>query len=224
MQGGDAVGLQPPPGPITGLDEIRDLLGRVAGRDPEAMPELRAVLDRRPELWRRLGDLAAHVELAWVGEVAGPNVALAEMLTRKVAELKRELGGPTPSTLERLLIDRVAACWLQVHHADLAAARPQDETAEGRERLRKRQDAAERRYAGAVEALARVRRLLPGGEMPSPGWGEPSAESGMAEGEPVDVVPFAPAPGGRESPDRAAPAGGGWTRGRARRAGDLGRA
>jgi len=202
MPGGDAVGQQQPPGPIAGLDEIRDLLGRAAGRHPGALPELRAVLDRRPELWRKLGDLAAHVELAWVGEVAGANAALAEVLTRKIAELKREMGGPTPSTLERLLIDRVAACWLQIHHADLAAARPVDATAEGRERLRKRQEAAERRYAGAVEALARVRRLLPAGEVPSPGTVDPRSEPDAIEGEPVDVVPFEPASGSRRSTNR----------------------
>jgi len=184
------VGPKQPPGPIAGLDEIRELLGRAAGGDQEEMPELRAALDHRPELWRKLGDLAAHVELAWVGEVAGPNPALAEVLTRKVAELKRDLGGPTPSPLERLLIDRVAACWLQIHHADLAAARPVDATAEGRERLRKRQEAAERRHAGAIEALARVRRLLPAGGMPSPGSGEQPAEPCVSGGQQVDVVPF----------------------------------
>src|SRR3982751_2113489 len=123
MQGGDAVGPQQPPGPITDLDEIRDLLGRAAGGDSKAIPELRAVLDHRPELWRRLGDLAAHVELAWIGEVAGPDPALAEVLARKVAGLKRELGGPAPSPLERLLADRIVACWLQLHHADLAAVK-----------------------------------------------------------------------------------------------------
>jgi hypothetical protein len=220
MQGSDAVGLQQPPGPVDDLDEIRDLLRRAAGGAQGALPELRSVLDNRPELWRRLGDLAAHVELAWVGEVAGPNPALAEVLTRKVADLKRELGGPTPSPLERLLVDRIAACWLQLHHADLAAARPQDDTNEGRERLRKRQEAAERRYAGAVEALARVCRLLPSGGMPSPGSGEQPAESGVAEGESVDVVPFTPARRSRNSTVRAGSAGRRSTRGRARQAGD----
>src|SRR4051812_947886 len=98
MQGGDAVGPKQPPGPIAGLDEVRDLLGRAAGGDQEAMPELRAVLDRRPEVWRRLGDLAAHVELAWIAEISGPNPALAEVLTRKVAAMKEELGGPAPTS------------------------------------------------------------------------------------------------------------------------------
>lgn len=218
------MGQQQPPGPIAGLDEIRELLGRAAGGDPEAMPQLRAVLDRRPELWRKLGDLAAHAELAWVGEVAGPNPALAEVLTRKVAELKRELGGPTPSPLERLLVDRVAACWLQIHHADLAAARPVDATAEGRERLRKRQAAAEGRYAGAIEALARLRRLLPAGEMPSPGSVDQPAERSVEEGEPIDVVPFTPARKIRESNDRAESAGRRSTRGRAWPAGEPGQA
>ncbi len=105
--------------------------------------------------------------------------------------------------LERLLVDRVAACWLQLHHADLAAARMHDETAEGSERMRRRQAAAERRYAGAVEALARVRRLLPAGGMPSPGSEEQPAEPGVAEGEPVDVLPFTPARKGRSFTDRS---------------------
>ena len=218
------MGQQQPPGPIADLDEIRELLGRAARGDPEALPELRAVLDRRPELWRKLGDLAAHAELAWVGEVAGANAALAEVLTRKVAELKRELGGPMPPPLERLLVDRIAACWLQIHHADLAAARPVDATAEGRERLRKRQEAAERRYAGAIEALARVRRLLPAGGVPSPNSGEHPVEPGVAEGEPIDVVPFTPARKGRISTICARSAGRRSTQGRARQAGEPGQA
>ncbi len=211
------MGQQPPPGPIAGLDEIRDLLGRAAGGDQEAMPELRAALDHHSEVWRRLGDLAAHAELAWVTEIAGSNPALAEVLTRKVAAMKEELGGPAPTSLERLLIDRVAACWLQIHHADLAAARPVDATAQGRERLRKRQEAAERRYAGAIEALARVRQLLPAGGMPSPDLGVQPAESDVVDGEPIDVVPFAPNSRSRRSSGRADSTEGARTRRRARR-------
>jgi len=218
------VGPQQQQGPIAELDEIRALLTRAAQGDREALPELRAVLDRRPELWRKLGDLAAHVELAWIGEVAGANPALAEVLTRKVAVLKRELGGSSPCPLERLLVDRVAACWLQLHHADLAAARPHDETTEGLERMRKRQAAAERRHAGAIEALARVRRLLPAGGAPSPNSGEHPVEPGVAEGEPMDVVPFTPARKGRKSTSCARSVGRRSTRGRARQAGEPGQA
>lgn len=216
------MGPKQPPGRIADLDEIRELLGRAAGGDQEAMPELRAALDHRSEVWQRLGDLAAHAELAWVGEIAGANPALAEVLTRKVGSLKEDLGGPTPSPLERLLIDRVAACWLQIHHADLAAARPVDATAEGRERLRKRQEAAERRYSGAIEALARVRRLLPAGGMTSPGPGEQPAEPGVAHGGRADVVPFTPARERRRSTGEAQSAGRRSARGRARQAGEPG--
>ncbi|WP_165252763.1 hypothetical protein [Paludisphaera soli] len=128
--------------PTVELDEIRDLLRRAAGKDAGAMPELRAALDRRPEVWRRLGDPAAHVERTWIGELAGPDAALAEVFARRAADLRRELIGPAPSPLERLLVDRVVACWLQVRHADLAAARPGGRTAEGRDRMTRRQSAA----------------------------------------------------------------------------------
>ena len=46
MPGGDAVGPKQPPGPIADLDEIRDLLGRAAGGDQEALPELYDLGDR----------------------------------------------------------------------------------------------------------------------------------------------------------------------------------
>jgi len=36
--------------------------------------------------------------------------------------MRTELAGPRPSPIERLLVQRVVACWLQVYHADAMAA------------------------------------------------------------------------------------------------------
>ncbi|WP_165252751.1 hypothetical protein [Paludisphaera soli] len=183
MHGSDAEG--PQGAPNAEIDEIRGLLTDARRGGDEALARLRAALDRRPEIWRRLGDLAAHVERSWIGELAGPDAALAEIFARKAADLRRELGGAAASPLERLLVDRVVACWLQVHHADLAAARPGGATAEGRDRLTRRQSAAERRYVGAIEALARLRRT------PSAA-GEPRTEPTAEPGGSADVIPFEP--------------------------------
>jgi hypothetical protein len=107
------------PGPAAhDLDEIRALLARAGGGDQAALPRLRALLDET-EMWRRLGDLAAHAELTWIRHVSGTDLALREMLARKLGALKAELGGPAPSPLERLMIDRIAINWLIVGHADL---------------------------------------------------------------------------------------------------------
>jgi hypothetical protein len=44
-------------------------------------------------------------------------------LQKRLAQLQAELEGPEATPLERLLVERVLLCWLQVHHADLCVAR-----------------------------------------------------------------------------------------------------
>ena len=86
---------------------------------------------------------------------------LAEALDRKVEAMKNELGGPSPSPLERLLIERVAACWLQLNYADAVAAQARDVSLKQAELALRRQAKAHKCYLTAIGALATVRRLLP---------------------------------------------------------------
>ena len=77
------------------LVEIRAVLGRANAGDVEALPRHRELLDATG-LWRRLGDLSTHAEMTWLEHVGGANLAMKEMLARKLQELKAELGGPAP--------------------------------------------------------------------------------------------------------------------------------
>ena len=165
------------------LDEIRAVLARAGGGDQAALPRLRALLDET-EMWRRLGDLAAHAELTWIGHVSGTDLGLREMLARKLGALKAELGGPAPSPLERLLIDRIAINWLIVGHADLEAAGTKDGDPRRADLALKRQTQAELRYATAIKALAAIRRLLPTTASPTgAGAAARPAEAGTQEDE-----------------------------------------
>ncbi len=92
MQGSEAE--EPQAVPAVEAEELRGLMTDARRRDDEALARLRAALDRRPEVRRKLGDLAAHVERTWIAELAGPHAALAEVFARKAADLRRELGGP----------------------------------------------------------------------------------------------------------------------------------
>src|SRR4051812_48843084 len=132
-------------------EEAQRLLLRAQGGDLACLPELRALLDQRRELWERAGDLAQHAELSMLRLVAGTNLLALEAVQRKLAELKAELAGPNPSPLERLLVDRVGVCWLQVHHLDLQAGSVADggNTAQGFY-LQRRLDSAHRRYLQAI--------------------------------------------------------------------------
>jgi hypothetical protein len=165
------------------LAEIRAVLSRVGGGDHAALPRLRALLDQT-QLWRQLGDLAAHAELTWIRHVSGTDLALREMVARKLGALKAELGGPAPTALERMLIDSIAISWLIVSHADLEAAGTKDGDPRRANLAMKRQTQAMQRYATAIKALATVRRLLPPALVPAgDGPAARPTEAGMQQDE-----------------------------------------
>jgi hypothetical protein len=153
------------PFPTTELpnpDRLRQLEQRARQGDASALPELRQALDDQPEVWRRCGDLATQAESAWLGLACGPDLLLRVALTRRLDELKQELAGLDPSPLEKLLVGRVAALWLQVHYADAVYAQAKGPTVTPAllRELQGRQESAERRYQAALKQLALVRKLL----------------------------------------------------------------
>ena len=180
--------------PDEGEAEIRDLMERAKNGDPTELEALRRALDRHPEVWRAHGDLAAHARDAWIGLVAGPDLALAESLARRAAALQAELAGPDPSPLESLLAGRVVACWLQVGHADAAAAQVVGMTIAQADHVIRRQDSAHRRYLTAVGALATARRLL------GPGSVAPPKQGGPSSGQPAGLVASSSEVGGDQGP------------------------
>src|SRR4051812_41671667 len=90
-------------------EELGLLLARAERGDQSVMDELRAFLDRNPEVWKQAGDLARHAEMVLLDLAAGKNLFLKEAIARKLDELKRELAPSSP--LERLLAERVAISW-----------------------------------------------------------------------------------------------------------------
>ncbi len=119
------------------------------------------LFDRSPELWDEVGDLALQAERALVKGISGENALLKDALYRKLEVLRAELSGPSPSVLDRLLVERVVACWLQVYGADALYAQNLGKlTLKRSEFFQRRQDRAHRRYLSAIRTLAHVRRLL----------------------------------------------------------------
>src|SRR5262249_45268368 len=86
----------------------------------------------------------------------------------KLAALRQELGTEGASPLEKLLAERVVACWLQTHYADAlyAQAKGPQSTAPVRQELMKRQESSQRRYLAGIKQLGLVRKLLRPGLSP----------------------------------------------------------
>jgi hypothetical protein len=73
--------------------------------------------------------------------------------------LREELAGPSPTPLERLLVERVVACWLQVQDADVRYAQAKSLSLEWSKHHQQRMDRAHKRYLSAIKALTLVRKL-----------------------------------------------------------------
>jgi hypothetical protein len=106
------------------------------------------------------GDLARQAELSLIHEAAGENIAFREALTRKLELLRAELAGPAPTPVERLLAERVAACWLQLHDADIRLAQRGGKLTLAQADYHQRtRDRAHKRYLSAIKTLALVRKM-----------------------------------------------------------------
>jgi hypothetical protein len=140
--------------------EINAMLARAQQGDRTVLAELRAFLGTRPDLWHRVGDLAAVAREAVLNLAAGSDLLARECLSRMIDERRVELEGPEPTPLERLLVDRVVLCWAQAHLADLDATRHDQPGSALAADARKRLESGQRRYLQAIKMLATVSKLL----------------------------------------------------------------
>jgi len=141
-------------------DEIRQLVQRAEQGDVTALPALRTLLDESPAVWNEYGNLALQAECSLVKLASGSNLMMSESLIRKLATMKAELAGPSPSPLEKLLSERIVACWLHVSYFDAVIAQTHGVSAVKANELRRMQDSAHRRFLTATKTLATIRKLL----------------------------------------------------------------
>jgi hypothetical protein len=83
-------------------------------------------------------------------------------LRLQAEEMNRNLAGPTPTSLEQVLVDRLVAAWLGTQYMELSVASGQDNGLRVVEVRMKQLDSAHRRFLTAAKALATVRRLQQG--------------------------------------------------------------
>lgn len=143
-------------------DELMEVLRRADQGDKSCLPALRALLDSgssRAELIEAYGSPAGWMEGRLIQQSAGKNLAMKEAMTRKLENLRAELSGPSPTPLEKLLVDRAVLCWFVVHTYEARYENASDMTIRQGEYHQRRIDKAHARFLSAVKALAVVRKL-----------------------------------------------------------------
>jgi hypothetical protein len=138
--------------------ERQAILDRAQKGDEKALPALREML-KEPYIAEACGNLAALAQHTLIAKFSGKNLAYQEGLRQKLVSLRAELGGPTPPPLERLLIERVVACWLHLYHLEQIYAQKESMTLDLAGHYQKCIDRAHKRYLTAIKTLAVVRKL-----------------------------------------------------------------
>jgi hypothetical protein len=148
------------------------------GGDRAALADLRRFLDGHPEVWQICGDLGRCAERAWL-ELLVAGALGTESVERHIEQLRANLAGPSATPVEQLLVDRVIVCYLSLHHAELASARPGPSSPVQASIRMKRCECAQRRYLAALRMLALLRATLPRGLVPVSSvrlYGDPQEE------------------------------------------------
>src|SRR5262249_1305105 len=141
--------------------EMEKILQRARKGDESVLPAVREMLKDAGAVDRLGGDLPRMAEQALIRAATGENLSLREALIFKLDLLPDEIAGSEPTPLELLLVDRVAACWLQLHLADIFLAQQGAKlTLAQAEYHQRTRDRAHKRYLAAIKALALVRKLV----------------------------------------------------------------
>jgi hypothetical protein len=142
--------------------EIKDLLERANSGDESALPELKRAFDCHPELAAWLGDLVRLAHDSILRWAAGNRLGSKEAIARRAKELRDKLLSEARSELEKLLIDRLVICWMEVYAAEIHLA---ERLAQGAapsvvtQAVQKVLDRAHQRFLASVRCLATVQKL-----------------------------------------------------------------
>lgn len=152
-----------PPAPAqSGLkkhDELLALTLRAEKGDKTAIPALREYLKVPAVVDVLGGDLAKQAQLTLINKLSGQNLLFKESLTRKLELMREELAGSNPTPLERLLVERIVACWLHLHHLEITYASKESMALELGSYYQRSISSAQKRYLAAIKTLAVVRKL-----------------------------------------------------------------
>jgi hypothetical protein len=157
----DAAPAPPPSQEPEAQGYWQGLVQRAQQGDESVLPELGQILDANPECWQGYGDLALQAQEAWLRLISGQDLLRREALQRKVDQLKAELAGTDPSPLEKLLVERTTATWLQLQYADAGYAQAKVNSSSAQHQsIQRRQNSAQQRHLQALKMLVTVRKLL----------------------------------------------------------------
>jgi hypothetical protein len=143
--------------------KLQELIRKTQKAEPksEDVAALRKLLDEHPAMWRAAGNMAQRT-LSHVCRLYFQDSSYAqECVLRRLNELRADFGYEAAPPLERLLIEQVLVCYVNLYALEINAAGKLVESHSTETGLYwdRRLIGAQRRFVRATESLARLRRL-----------------------------------------------------------------
>ena len=139
----------------------KELLERGSKGDITVLPAIHQLLARSPDNYEKLGgNLARCVETSFTKSICGDDLIVREAIYAQLVVMKKELLGEDPTPLEKLLVDRIVACWLQVQDTESRYAQHHlGMSVKQGDYHQRRMESANKRYLAAIKSLALIRKL-----------------------------------------------------------------
>ena len=136
---------------------IDETINRATHGDIQILPQLRQLIEQKPQLWQQMTDLARQAQEAQLNALAGENETLKAAILTEFNALKKELGDGTSNPLEQIIIERILISWLQVQHTDLLFAKTPASDSRLTKLLQTRADQCQGRLQRAITQLQAMR-------------------------------------------------------------------
>ena len=149
------------------LAKLEELSDRAANGDKGVCGELRRLLrESGPEVVREASELARKGQWCLIKTAACGDTLAEEALVIRFDTMRSEIGGPDPSPLELLLVEKIVSAWMLTELLELflnaqltALPKSQRMPHSVLKFYRGWQERAHRRLLSSIRELARVRRL-----------------------------------------------------------------
>lgn len=144
------------------VNELRGLVDQAQDGEKEALSRVREIFEEVPRLARIFVNLTDAAEKSLIKRFSGDDPLVQEALPPQLKSMRRELAGSNPSPLERLLAERIVACWIQLQYAEAIYAQNLGSMnmVQG-DYHQRRLDRLHKRYLSSVKTLAQIRKLGP---------------------------------------------------------------
>ncbi len=143
--------------------KLSELVKNTHKENPKAedIAELRRFFDDDPELWSTTGNMARRTLDHLLRTYYSQSAYLRECVSRRVKEMREQLGYSESPPLEQILIEQILVCWVNLYVLEINSATKlcESHSTEAGLYWDKRLTGAQRRFRRASESLARIRKL-----------------------------------------------------------------